>query len=518
MKKIFSLLLAITFVVSAVCIPVSATYADQTSTAHIQYGTTAHDLRAYELQIFQAYKISGAEPSLVDERLDPSQYGGAPTQSTLGKGLTLTNSTATTDYTDTEYAKAYKDVTLSTYLAYNEEYLFIGEKVESPVEFSVVDVNGNVDTLNTNVRYGLNQSTAIPEAASRLSNSYEYQKTATGYEVSDCVSGNRTYKVISGEISKSATLDNEMYADWSLQKYSQNHAVFYEKSGDKYVYEFEYKIPLADIIYSATGTFDQAAASVAELLQKSNFYGSYLFQVAVTRTGGDNGKTQMFLTTGFAGGRSLAPYSAKEASDLTTWAKAVKAYWTNEKGESLSIVYVPSPVVHAAEPAAQIPEKTDFRPGLTGYGFDKFASVHKAGQTVTFTVIPDAVDNTAPKAGDLRVIPAKFRVRNAYDTKITGTFADDFKTAQFSTEKLPVGLNTLVVTFVQQRFDGTNWVDTTVTKNLSKNFTVTGSVLGQSQGSSQTGDNTTVLLVAGAVMLLAAAAFSVVVISKKKSR
>ncbi len=516
MKKILSLLLAVTFVVSAVCIPVSATYADQSSTAYIQYGTTAHDLRAYGIQTFQAYKITGAEPSLSDARLDPSQYVGTPTVSTLGAGLTLTNSTATTDYTDTDEAQAYKDVKLTTYLAYNDQFLFIGEKVESPVEFGYMTASGAQDTLNTNVRYGLNQSTAIPEAASRLSNTYEYKKSGSTFQVSSCASGNRTYKVIDGNVSKSVTLDSEMYADWDLEKYSDNAAVFYEEVGGIHTYEFEYKIPLADVLYSAIGKYDDA--EVAKLLQNPQFYGSYLFQVAVTRTGGENGKTQLYLTTGYPGGRSLAPYSDPDSTSLTTWAKAVKSYWTNQKGESVSIVYVPSPVVHTSDASAQIPAATGFRPGLTGYSFDQFKSVHKIGETVTFTVIPDAVENTAPKEGDMRVIPSKFRVRNAYDTKLTGTFASDFKTAQFSTAKLPVGLNTLVVTFVQQRFDGTKWVDTTVTRNLSKNFTVTGSVMGQSQGSSQTGDNTTVLLVGGAVMLLAAAAFSIVVISKKKSR
>ena len=511
MKKILSILLAICFVVSAFCIPAYASYADQLSTAYIQYGTTAHDLRAYGIHTFRAFKVATA-PSLADTGIDPGQYGGAPSdEATLGNGLTLTNSTATTDYTE-EAGADWAGSKVTSYLAYDDSFVYIAEKVETPAEISVLAPDGvTLDTLKTNVRYGLNQSTAIPEAASRLSNTYEYEQTASGYSVVGCTSGNRTYRTIDGQVSKSATLDYDVYGAWNMNKYSYNCALHTYEAGGMYTYEFEYKIPLGDVIFSANGAWDDA--QVAALLAKNQFYGSFMFQVAVTRTGAANGKTQLYLTTGYAGGKTIEPYSGSGAS--STWAKAVKAYWTNSKNESASIVYVPSPVLHTNDINTVVPPATQFKPNLTGFRIDQFGSVFKVGDKAKFTLIPDCVENTAPVEGDLRVIPTKFRVRNGYDTKLNGAISEDFKSGEFSTSKLPVGLNTLVVTFVQQRFDGTKWVDTSVTKNLSRNFTVSGSVMGVSVGSAQTGDSTVIFLAAGSVMILAAAAFSVIILRKK---
>lgn len=196
------------------------------------------------------------------------------------------------------------------------------------------------------------------------------------------------------------------------------------------------------------------------------------------------------------------------------------AYWTTKNGDSLSINYVPSPIIHgpAGSAGTLVPPATQFRPGLSGFRLGNLASAYKLGSTATFTVIPDAVDNKNPQVGDLRVIPAKFQVRNGFDTKLTGSFDSDFKTARFSTESLPIGVNTLVVTFVQQSFDGAKWVDTDYSKNLSRNFTVAGSVLGVSGGASQTGDSTVILFAGAGVMLLAAGAFAVVVSKKKKMK
>ncbi len=516
MKKIFSLLLAFTFVVSAFCIPVSATFADQTSTAYIQYGTTARDLRAYGLHTFVAHKTDSV-PNLMDGGIMEGEYLVSDV-SKLGDGLTLTNGTGTTDYT-AAYGDAYKDVVITSYLMYNNEYLFIAEKVETPTEFSLLTNDGiTVDTLLTNVRYGLNQSAALPEAASRLSNTYAYALTENGYEVAGCISGNRTYKKLDGEVSNTITLDEDYYTTWNLFKYGKNTAINVKETAEGFTYEFEYMIPLGDVIYSATGKYDDA--QVAELLKNSEFFGSYLFQVAVTRTGGDNGATQLFLTTGYAGSRTINPYAAKNDEGVSsTWGREVKNYWTTAKGESLSVVYIPSPVLHSSAKDAVAPQATGFRPGLTGYGINQFGSVYKAGEAVTFTVTPDSVDNSNPTLGDLRVIPSKFRVRSGYDTELNGTFSEDFKTGKFETKGLPMGVHTLVVTFVQQRFDGTKWVDTEVTKNLSRNFNVVGSVLGAAgQGSPQTGDNTVLFLASAGAMLLAASAFVIVLLKKKESK
>lgn len=516
MKKIFSILLAITFVASAFCVPVFATAANQTSTAYIQYGTTAHDLRAYGLHTFSAYRVS-AVPSLTDDGIDPAQYGLAPADvATLGDGLTLTNSTANQDFDYTaDYGADADRIKLTSYLAYNDEYVFIGERLETPVEIKVTDADGTVGTLNTNVRYGLNQSTAIPEAAARLSNTYAYEKTANGYVVKACVSGNRNYKAIDGQVTKSATLDQDQYADWDLQKYSKNTAVAASENNGIFTYDFEYRIPLADVIFSAVGSYD--AAEVAKLLANPEFFGSYMFQVLLTRDGSE-GKTPLYLSTGYARDRVLTPYDAHSKAANSTWGKAVQEFWTNSKGESLSVSYVPSPVIHGSANGPVIPSATGFRPALTGFKLGQIESVYKIGQEVSFTMTPDGLENTAPVVGDLRVIPTGFRVRNDYDTKLKGEITD-FTSAKFSTAKLPVGLNTLVVTFTQQRFDGSKWVDTSVTKNLSHNFTVTGTVLSASTGSAQTGDNLTVFAIAGSVMALAVIAVaSIVVVSKKKSK
>lgn len=522
MKKIISLLLAVTFVACAFCMPVSATYADRSSTAYIQYGTSAHDLQAYGLHTFQSAYVT-AEPAL-DGVISAGEYGALENAdvATIGNGLTVTNNTASSDYTEAfkkEYAQTYEKIKLTSYLAYSDEYAFIAAKVESPFKFDVVTYDGTVDTLNVNVRYGLNQSDAVPEAASRLSNTYEYVENGAGYLISGCTTGNRNYKVINGTVSQSITLEDEPYADWNTVKYSKNNNIGYSNDGTTHTYIFEYKIPLADVMFSATGTRD--AAQVATLLANETFYGSYLFQVAVTRTGGDNQKTQYYLTTGYAGNRELLPYSATSAdAQTTTWAKAAKEYWTNEKGESLSVAYIPSPVIHkksVAPGTSIVPPASGFRPGLTGYRLDKVATSYKLGDVAKFTVIPDAVENVNPVEGDVRVIPTKFRVRKGYDTKITGTFADDFKTAQFETKDLPVGLNTLVVTFVQQKYDGTKWVDTTITKNLSRNFTITGTVLAAAtQGASQTGDSLNTILLLGGAMLVASAGISALALKKKR--
>ncbi|MBR2615101.1 MAG: hypothetical protein IKC69_00275 [Clostridia bacterium] len=515
MKKIISFLVAITFVVGAFCVPVFASYADQTSTTYIQYGTTAHDLRAYGLHTFLAYKVS-AEPSLTDAGIDPAQYGGVPSDvAKLGDGLTLTDDNCKVDYTDA-YGADYEDVVVTTYLAYNDEYVFIAEKVESPVEFSVVDELGNTSTLNTNVRYGLNQSTAISEAASRLSNTYAYEKGLDGYSVGGCVAGLRNYKKIDGEVTKTAILDYaNPYSDWTLYKYSKNTAISYTEDNGSYVYEFEYRIPLNDVIFSAVGSYDEKA--VDDLLASGEFYGSYLFQVGVTRTGGAGGDQNFYLSTGFAGGREICAYGSSPDTEVkSTWDDAVAEYWTNAKGESLSVAYVPSPVFHTTVGGANAPASTGFRPGPSGFGFDQFGATYQTGKDVSFTVIPDGVDNTRPLVGDIRNVPTKFIIRSGATTKLTGTFSEDFTTGKFNTGNLPIGHNILIVTFTQQRFDGSKWVNTSVSKNLSRGFTVYGSVMGSVGGSAQTGDALTICIISGVAMLTVAAGASFVVLKKKR--
>ncbi|MBR4287984.1 MAG: LPXTG cell wall anchor domain-containing protein [Clostridia bacterium] len=520
MKKLFSLLLAIVLVVGALCTTASASYVNRTSTTYIQGGTDAYDLYAYGLHTFNAYKVTAA-PTL-DGVISTGEYVAAADVSTIGDGLALTNSLGTTDYT-ADYGEEYKNFKITTYLVYDSEYAYIAEVVEGDKEISVALPSGGDSTLNTSVRYGLNQSKEIPEAASRLSNTYTYNYNGGALDVYKCASGNRTYKVINGAVSKTVTLDDDPYTDasatvWNKEEYQKATAAKHTTDAGKHSYVFEYKIPLTDIAYSACGKYD--AATVASLLSKGKFYGSYLFQVAVTRTGGDDHTTHLFLTTGKAGNGTIYPFSSPGEGAPSTWSKAVKEYWTNDAGESFSISYLPSPIHHngAYDPSNPVVHATSvFRPGMSGYSLNEVASVYKVGTTATFTVIPDAIENVNPVEGDCRMIPTQFRLRQGSNSKLTGTFASDYKTAKFQTKGLSTGVYSLVVTFTMQRFDGSKWVDTEITKNLARNITIAGSVMASAEsGASQTGDNISYVLMACGALLLTAGTAVAVLTRKKK--
>lgn len=525
MKKIISVVLAVCFVIGAFCMPVAATHADQTSTDYIQVGTTARDLRAYGVHTFVSNYIHGAAP-VMDGKISTDEYnsGNVPSDvAKIGDGLSLTNSTGTSDYT-ADFGEDYKGFTVKSFLSYDDTYAYIAEEVTSDKAISDVNSLGTPSPINTSVRYGLNQSELVPEFVSRLSNSYSYEMVGGNLVLSSLSSADRNYKKLEGTVNTTAITDTEAYNDgvvtWNRDEYKkpENAACEYTVDQGTHKYVFEYRIPLADVIYSATGRFSKE--DVASILA-SDFYGSYFFQVAVTRTGGADKNKQFFLSTGYAANTPKLPYSAKSAdAKATTWGKAVREYWTTLAGESLSIPYVPSPVYHGSKTAGTVtlPAASQFRPGLSGFGLNEIKSIYEIGSTASFSVIPDAVENTSPMVGDIRVVPTQFRIRNGFDTKLTGTFNDDYKTASFDTSKLPVGLSTLVVTFSQQRFDGTNWVNTGVSKNFSRNITIAGSVLGSAQeGASQTGDSLAVVIACSSVMALAAVAAGVLIYKKKRS-
>ncbi len=522
MKKIISVILAICFVAGMFCLPVAAAYTDLSSTPYIQVGTSAHDLGAYGLHTFSSYYV-GVAPTL-DGVISDGEYNSTNIPSdvaTVGDGLSLTNSLGSADYTK-EFGKDYEDFTIKSYLAYDDTYAYIAEEITSTQGIDL----GSTSILNANVRYGLNQSDAIPEAAGRLSNSYSFTVDSS-VTTNKLTSADRTYKKLDGAVTSTVQTDIDPYNDgttvWTREEYgkSENATAAVSNAGGKETYVLEFRIPLADLIYSATGRYSKD--DVSALLAKGAFYGSYFFQVSVTRSGGADQNRQFFLSTGYAANTEILPYSSSsETVKASTWAQAVKEYWTTAKGESLAVTNIASPILHNAKTTAapstpSVIPTTGFRPGLTGYGLKEVKSVYKLGETATITVTPDGIENTAPAVGDVRIIPTKLRIRNGFDTKFTGKFNADFKTASFKTDSLPVGLNTLVVTFTQQRFDGTNWVDTGVSKNLSRNFTLTGSVKAASQAASQTGDSVTLIALSGTVMLLAAGVVSVVILRKRKS-
>ncbi len=522
MKKIISVVLAICFVVGAFCLPVAATAL--TSTSYIQAGTTAHDLRAYGVHTFVSNYIQGAAP-VMDGKISTDEYnsGNVPSDiAKIGDGLVLTNSTGTSDYT-AEFGKDYKGFTVKSYLSYDDTYAYIAEEITSDKAISYDNSLGAQSLINASVRYGLNKSELLPESVGRLSNSYSYEMNGGNLVLSAVSSADRNYRKLEGVVNNTVIIDTEAYNDgsvtWNRDEYkkAENAACEYTVDQGTHKYIFEYRIPLADAIYSATGRFSKE--DVATLLA-SDVCGFYFFQIAVSRTGGAEQNKQFFLATGYAANTPILPYSQATAEKASTWGKAAKEFWVNAAGESIAIPYVPSPVCHGSKTAGTItlPAPTQFRPGLSGFGLNEIKSVYEIGSKATFTVTPDAIENTSPVVGDVRVIPTQFRVRNGFNTKLTGTFNDDFKTASFDTAKLPVGLSTLVVTFSQQRFDGTNWVDTGVSKNLSRNITIAGSVLGGAQhGASQTGDSLTVAIVCGSVMVLAAVAAGVLIYRKKRS-
>lgn len=522
MKKIISVILAICFVAGVFCFPVAATYADQTSTAYFQVGTTAYDLGAYGLHTFSSYYVT--TPPTVNGKIDAGEYNGSNIPSdvaTIGDGLSLTNALGITDYTK-EYGDDYKDFTIKTYLAYDDTYAYIAEEVSSDQGIDL----GSSATLNATVRYGLNQSATVSEAASRLSNSYSF-KVGASITNNKLTSADRVYRKLDGEVIESVVPDADPYNDgttsWTRDEYAKNEntSVSMFSDGGRETYVLEFRIPLADLAFSATGR--QSKEDVASLIAGGNFYGSFFFQIAVTRSGGPDSNQQFFLATGKPGNGEILPYSANATNkNGTTWSQAVKEYWTTAKGESFSVSNVHSPVIHNAKSTVApstpvVHPTTGFRPGMTGHGLGEIKSAYKLGETATFTVIPDGVENTSPATGDTRMVPTMFRLRKGTKTVYTGKFSADFKTGSFKTDAVPTGLNTLVVTFSLQRFDGTKWVDTGTTKNLSRNITIAGAVKAASSGASQTGDTLALAIVAGSVILLGAGTLTVAVLRKRKT-
>ena len=171
------------------------------------------------------------------------------------------------------------------------------------------------------------------------------------------------------------------------------------------------------------------------------------------------------------------------------------------------------------DPSFALPAGSSFRSALSGFEFGVFKSTYSIGEQVNFAVVPDNVELTDVQIGDQRVIPTKFTVRNGSQDVIVGQFSSDFRNASFSTASLPVGVNTLVVTFVQQAYTENGWTDTNFTKNLSRNFYVAGSVRGTvDQGSSQTGDSSALVILGAVAMLSCAAVVAVVVSTKSKKK
>lgn len=514
MKKIVCILIASLLLVSAVGVSAYANMVDGLSSDYIQNTTNAYDLQAYGVHTFVSYKVDVAPT--IDGVLSTGEYPGLSDSASLGDGLWVSNNSGKQDYSNmSTRVDGYNNIRLETYLAYDGTYAYIAEKVVTDKDI--------LSATETYVRYGLNQSSLIPEANSRLQNQYKY--TVSGESVTNgAVACERVYKKLDGAISKkspSAGYTDGEGTKWNNTTYkaAENNSATRTEEDGIVTYVFEYRIPLADIAFSAFNAFDEE--QTAQLIASGEFFGSYNFCLKI------NNKPA-FISTSMPGGANMSAYSGDTTIPAKGVSAALKEYYTNAAGESLDQDYLQSPVYHfpTGDPsAAVIPAASGFRPGISSYGYldvpTVFRMVNSAGQYKTgdynkyyiFTVAPSGLDNTAPATGDSRVVPTQFRLRSGYTTKITGGFADYTK-GSFDASKLPSGLYTLVVTFSTQKFDGQNWVDTGITRNFSRNITIAGSTRAAT-ASSQTGDNT-VLFVCCALLAAAVALTGAVLVSKKR--
>lgn len=87
-----------------------------------------------------------------------------------------------------------------------------------------------------------------------------------------------------------------------------------------------------------------------------------------------------------------------------------------------------------------------------------------SGDTVTFTAVGGG-DTDTPIAGETRWVPVSWKVNPE------GDFATG-NTQSFSTTGMTIGEHTLTVTFAKQTFDGTSWMDTSVTADKSVSFVI----------------------------------------------
>ena len=505
MKKIVSFLVALTLLASGACLSVYADMVDGTSSAFIQNTTDARDLQAYGLHTFASFKAA-TTPS-VDGAVNTGEYPGVSDVAKPGDGLWLTGNDGSAD--NAGKVDGLDEVVLETYLAYDDTYAYIAEKVTSPVALP--------STVSAWVRYGLNQSKLIPEAYSHAENKYKITSSnVISIDSSNANAKSRTYLNGLGNLSRENMKYFDGTTEWKASTYKSAENAAFTRDGDTFI--FEYRLPLADIAYSAFGEFSQA--KTAELIASGQFFGSYSFSFTI---GGSN----YYLSTAIPGNAKADAFSG---DDSKTWTEALQEYYTDADGNNFEQKYLPSPVWHfpTSDPSsAVIPAGSSFRNGGSGiYGFDNvpsvFRMVNSEGQYkkgdynryYTFTLLAAGTENTDPYVGDTRTIPVTYRVRSGYNTKLQGTFAN-FNEGSFDASKLPSGLYTLVVTFTTQEWDGTQWVDTGVTRNFARNITIAGSARAAS-ASSQTGD--AVIFIISGILVAAAAVTGAVLLSKKRRK
>ena len=535
MKKIFVLLLATVLLAGLIAAPASATYADEKSTDFIQSGTTAHDLTAYGSHIFVAYKVDTAP--VPDGVIGTGEYPAPSDVSTLADGLSLTDTSGSNSRA--EYLANFEDggFTLTTYIVYDNTYAYIAEVLDSTMPISVAQANGRASTLISHLNLGLNQAEEVPNHYSNLTFYYTYTQTNTediedpsGFELSKVSTLSLLKRDIYSKAGNTTTTisdtNGKCFTDanqtaWTPSEYgkAENNGYVGSVDGNNYQYVFEYRIPLGDPLRVAP-----EGTTLDSLLAKDVFFGSYFYQIAITRA--LNGKTnQIFLSASKSKADTLTSFVDPEKT--TTYGQAVADYWpvsnagTSDAGSN-AINYLPSQIwfVGAYDPANPYkPATSGIRPVLTGVGLTANYTGVRAGKEFTFTPIGDCAGNANPSLGDQRMIPTTWQIRFNNSVFKKGTIADkgtgDFTTT-ISTKGYYTGLHTLIVTYQLQSFNGTSWVNLDSKETIARSFTVTGGVRAATGASAQTGDSLTWLWISLGVVTVAAAAVVVFAVSRRR--
>ncbi len=520
MKKIVSIFIAISVVVSLLGITVSATYEDHQSTTYVQKATNAYDLTAYGVHLFQAYKVSQAP--VPDGIISTGEYPAASDVATLGDGLSLTSKDGAIDYSD--YASDYANhrFQMTSYLAYDGEYAYIAEVLDTKIP---LDKKTNFDVIFS---YGLNQSPLYPEAV----NSIFYHvcrytndpASPTDTSFSSVVSSKRITRSLTQNAQTNITLNRNntnknAYVDgngttWTFAEYEkpENTSALVTEDGGTYSYTFEYRIPLGDLLRS------DPEGHTAEELINNVFFGNYFFTLEFTANGGASGSETIALSTGLSGAAEIQPHSSTTEGP-STFKKAFEEFWPASNGGQSIITYVGSPVWHVGvlDPSSNPVVTSVFRPEASGYKVNANLTGVRIGKPLTFTMISDGMDILPPVVYDLRYVPSNWEIRYNNTTvasgKPTNTSGNEF-TVNVDTSTFKVGLHTLIATYSIEQWDGSQWVQVS-TKNFQRSFTVTGTVLAGADGpADQTGDSWNFVLVAVGAMFVCTTAF--VVVTRRK--
>ena len=535
MKKLAAILLTVVLLASLFAVPSFAIYNDDESTDYVAYGTDAHDLGYYGLHVFTSYKIS--EAPAIDGVISTGEYPAVSDVSTLDDGLSLTSNDGLSDYSNFRETLFPGDYTLTSYLAYDETYVYVAEVLEAPQPVSLVNKNGAVQPLLVYVRYGLNQSKLFFEHISNAYNTYRFLQTnaedpsdPASFSVQAPSTAYRILKKLESVSPARINANTNPYTDsdgtrWTLNEYgkAENTAMkgeVIDSSTGACRYTFEFRLPIGDLLRS------QDEFTAEQLLAKDLFYGSYFFQVALTRNAGSANNTTVCLSTGKPFAAPIAPLTDPNGATVT-YREAFSAYWPASNGGSggentsndLAVNYVPSQIWHVGEydPSNPFVVKTSAPPPQTT-GIDLVASYTglRVGTPFTFNPVGDLLEETAdPAEGYKRGLPVSYQIRHNNTVIVSKNLDPKNLEISVDTSKFEPGLYTLIVNYKYQEFDGTSWI-TTAKKNFVRSFTLNGTVRAANGSSAKTGDSMAWVWIAAGVMGVSAAAVVIFFVTKKK--